>query len=292
MAEPRPMTAEPLPLVGVSRAGIEESELDQIHSIYCGAMLFSRALERIVLESQLLQALGRYIQFNSVFGSGVANLAGEIGSRQDLFQDPQEPVAALMDRSVEVAADIFFAAVDEFGVAATCQRATHRRLAQGTLKAVAQYFGYDSVRLNQTISCDVFTAAATRKVLDGYGVNQPMDDAKIFRAIGFHLSSEILAHHEFHILDTFLRRKFPELVKALERPGTEHERAPVPGYHWIQIHIKLEAEHFALALRAADAALRYYAGAENHACVKHWILCGVEEFAALQSFYLERLLRE
>ena len=34
----------------------------------------------------------RYIQFNSAFGPGLANLAGEIAARQGLFRDPDEPV--------------------------------------------------------------------------------------------------------------------------------------------------------------------------------------------------------
>ena len=62
----------------------------------------------------LLNVLARYIQFNSAFGPGLANLAGEIAARQGLFRDPGEQVRLLADRAADVASDFFHAAVDEF----------------------------------------------------------------------------------------------------------------------------------------------------------------------------------
>src|SRR5712692_4360634 len=94
-----------------------------------GCCTFRKTLERIRDEKELLRMLGRYISFNSVFGSGVASLAGQIGSRQDLFRDSEEALALIADRSVEVAAAIFFAAAGEFG---DRTRRTHRSLAQAT----------------------------------------------------------------------------------------------------------------------------------------------------------------
>ena len=84
----------------------------------------------------LLSVLGRYIQFNSAFGPGLANLAGEIAARQGLFRDADEPVRILADRAAEVGADFFYAAVDEFDDRATPWRDTHRTLAQATVKGM------------------------------------------------------------------------------------------------------------------------------------------------------------
>ena len=39
----------------------------------------------------------------------------EIGARLHLFRDPCEAIEMLADRSVEVAAKVFYAAIDEFG---------------------------------------------------------------------------------------------------------------------------------------------------------------------------------
>src|SRR5206468_1877450 len=78
-----------------------------------------RAFVEAKAPERLLSVLGRYIQFNSAFGAGLANLAGEIAARQGLFRDAQEPLRIVADRSAEVASDFFFAAIDEFDDRAT-----------------------------------------------------------------------------------------------------------------------------------------------------------------------------
>ena len=57
------------------------------------------AFEGAIEPARLLTVLGRYVQFNSAFGPGLANLAGEIAARQGLFVDAQEPVRLLADRA-------------------------------------------------------------------------------------------------------------------------------------------------------------------------------------------------
>ena len=102
---------------------------------------------------RLLSVLARYVQFNSAFGAGVANLAGEIAARQGLFQDRSEPLRLAADRAAEVAADFFYAAIDEFDDRATPWRDTHRTLAQVTIKGAGAFFGYTdrkSTRLNSS----------------------------------------------------------------------------------------------------------------------------------------------
>jgi hypothetical protein len=95
----------------------------------------------------LLSLLARFIQFNAAFGAGLANLAGEIAARQALFRDEEEPVRILADRSAEVAADFFYAAVDEFDDRLTPWRDTHRTLAQATLKGLGAHFGFAQAEL-------------------------------------------------------------------------------------------------------------------------------------------------
>src|ERR1044072_8696400 len=91
---------------------VGREDVSPILETHDGGRTFERALRRRARGGELGRLLGQYIHFNSVFGSGVANLAGEIGARQDLFRDPEEAVSAVADRSVEVAAHIFYAAVD------------------------------------------------------------------------------------------------------------------------------------------------------------------------------------
>ena len=82
---------------------IEREDLDPIVAGHTGNQALVAAFEAAREPAALLSVLGRYVQFNSAFGAGVANLAGEIAARQELFRDPQEPVRLLSDRAAEVA---------------------------------------------------------------------------------------------------------------------------------------------------------------------------------------------
>ncbi|MEK6409791.1 MAG: hypothetical protein AABN34_22935 [Acidobacteriota bacterium] len=269
---------------------IQRSDLEPILAVSTGTHAFARILENITSENDLLPALSRYIYFNSVFGSGVANLAGELAARQDIFRDSSEVLETIADRSVEVAANIFFAAIDEFGDRSTTHRSTHRSLAQAMLKAASHFFRCDPEAFNDLARPNQTTLAAIRKVRDGYCINQIVDEHKIFRAIGFHIGSEILADQEFRILDGFLHAKHRDLVDYLERAeviigGIQHA-----AYLWVRIHTSVEAEHFNVAMVGANYALQYYAGSEGRARVKEWILEGSEEFALVQADFMEHLM--
>ena len=173
--------------------------------------------------------LGRYIQFNSAFGAGLANLAGEIAARQGLFRDAQEPLRIVADRAAEVASDFFFAAIDEFDDRATPWRDTHRTLGQATLKGTGAFFGYTPEQLNDVVRVNAATEAALSQVWEGYGVGTRLEEKRLFSAMGFHTGSEVLADQEFVIIDRALRRDRPDLVHALEAheggdPGPEAQR--------------------------------------------------------------------
>jgi hypothetical protein len=237
----------------------------------------------------LLSLLARFIQFNSAFGAGLANLAGEIAARQALFRDEEEPVRILTDRAADVAADFFHAAVDEFDDRLTPWRDTHRTLAQATLKGLGAHFGYAPAELNDVIRINEATEAARTAVWEGYGVGARLDDHRLFSAMGFHAGSEVLADHEFTVIDRSLRARRPELVQALEAMTVELLGQKHNVYYWIRIHTSVEAEHFQAALQGVNNALRFYAGAEPHARVKGWVLEGFSRFADVQGTFMERL---
>lgn len=276
----------------MSELRIELADLKPALAARDGVGLLGRALRRVSDGDQLLRVLGRYIQFNSVFGSGVANLSGEVGARQDLFRDPSEATEVAADRSADVAAEIFSAAIDEFGGCSATRRSTHRALAQATLKAAAEYFGHQWGALDDAVRVNEATRAAVEKVRDGYGINQSLDERKLMRAIGFHIGSELLADEEFRLLDGYLRAEYPELVTYLERTRVGVNGDSCPAYLWISVHTTVEAEHFADALAGANNALRFYAGAHDPREVKGWVLEGFAEFAAVQAEFMEGLTED
>ncbi len=268
---------------------IAREDLQPVLSVHHGAEALQAAVERAATPPHFLSVMARYIQFNSAFGPGLANLAGEIAARQGLFRDPEEPVTILADRASEVAADFFYAAVDEFDDRATPWRDTHRTLAQATLKGMGAFFGYAPAQLNDVLRLNPATDDAIDRVWEGYGVGAHLEEARLLRAMGFHTGSEILADQEFVVLDRALRARRPELVAALEGM-----KIPILGerhnaYYWIRIHTGVEAEHFDAALKGVNNALRFYAGSASREAVKGWILEGFATFADVQGAFMAHL---
>lgn len=268
---------------------IARENLDPVLRAHRGNQDLERAFEQAGDPRQLLSVLGRYIQFNSAFGAGLANLAGEIAARQGLFRDAQEPLKIAADRAAEVASDFFFAAVDEFDDRATPWRDTHRTLGQATLKGAGAFFGYTPEQLNDVVRVNAATEAAMSRVWEGYGVGTRLEDPRLFSAMGFHTGSEILADQEFVIIDRTLRRDRADLVRALEAMKVEILGQKHNAYYWIRIHTGVEAEHFDAALKGVNNALRYYAGEADPGAVKGWILDGFTRFAGVQGDFMKGL---
>jgi hypothetical protein len=268
---------------------LERSDLEPALAAHDGNRALRAAFEAAREPAALLSVLGRYIQFNSAFGAGVANLAGEIAARQELFRDPEEPVRLLADRAAEVAADFFYAAIDEFDDRLTPWRDTHRTLAQATLKAAAVELGFTPLDIDRLVRIEGPTRESLGQVWEGYGVGRPLDDRRLFQGMGFHTGSEVLADQEFNVIDACLRARRPELVKALETTRVELQGQKHDAYYWIRIHTGVEAEHFDAALRGANRALAYYAGPEDPQAVKAWILEGLARFAGVQAAFMETL---
>lgn len=262
-----------------------QAEISAITASYHSSAAFKRLLEGAAHRPALLPIVARYIHFCSVFGGCQASLAGELAVRQDLFRDLGEP-AALGDNSVEVAAGIFFGAIDEFGDREDQNRRTHRSLAQATLKGLAGYYQCDDATLRAMVLDHAATRDCLARCLAGYGVNLVMDTEKLFRAVGFHLATEILADEEFCLLHDFFRAHRPDLVQYLEQNEVRIGGKVLPAYFWIQRHSVADAEHFAAAVESANLALRYHFPVAQRAQAKQWILDGVRENAQLEADFM------
>lgn len=273
----------------MSDRSVTQQDLEPVLTRHSGNERFRTALEAAQDPPQLIRLMAQYIQFNSAFGPGVANLAGEIAARQGLFQDPEEPLHIAADRAAHVASDFFYAAVDEFDDRATPWRDTHRTLAQATLKALGSFFGYTPEELNDLVRISQATEVAVARVSEGYGIGMRLEEHKLFRAMGFHTGSEILADREFSILDRHLRQARPDLVRALEPMTVEILGERHNAYYWIRIHTGVEAEHFDAALKGVKNALRFYGGAADPATVKSWALEGFAQFASVQEDFMTGL---
>jgi hypothetical protein len=273
----------------MDRPRIAKADLAPVLAAHRGNEALRAAFQAATEPPHFLSVLTRYVQFNSAFGPGLANLAGEIAARQGLFRDPDEPVRLLADRAAEVGSDFFYAAVDEFDDRATSWRDTHRTLAQATVKGVGRFFGYAPAQLDGVIRINLATTAAMDEVSMGYGLGERLTEERLFGAMGFHVGSEILADQEFVIIDRLLKEKRPDMVAALQAMKVEILGEQHNAYYWIHIHTGVEAEHFDAALRGVNSALKFYSGENDPEDVKRFILAGFSRFAAVQTSFMAAL---
>jgi hypothetical protein len=271
------------------RPTIGREDLAPVLDAHRGNAVLRAAFEGAGEPAAFLRTLGRYVQFNSAFGPGLSNLAGEIAARQGLFRDETEPVTILADRAAEVGSDFFYAAIDEFDDRATTWRDTHRTLAQAKVKGAGAFFGYAPEQLNEVLRINEATEQAMRRVWRGYGIGEELSEARLFSGMGFHVGSEILADREFLIIDQVLKEKRPDLVARLRDTKVEILGEKHNAYYWIHIHTGVEAEHFDAALRGVNSALRFYAGKHDLAEVKGFILDGFSSFARVQGEFMDAL---
>lgn len=254
-----------------------------------GNQVFEQMLRQTQTREEFFSDLAQYVEFNSVFGSGVAGLSGKIASRRELFIDRDEPVRAFADRSTFVASRIFYAAIDEFDDRKKGHFDSHRTLAQATLMGVRKFWGLDDATVQRLSLPSRFTSKAVESVRSWYGVGESFTESGLFRGIGFHMGSEILADEEFNILDKVMRDRYPALVAHLEGTQVELLGNRHDAYYWVFIHTSVEADHFEAAAEAANLALRYYHGRNAHSRVIEWILEGVSAFARTQTQFMQDL---
>ena len=267
---------------------LQADDLIPVLNGHHGTDIFSQALRYAREPRAFLRVLGFYIHFNAGFAAGVAGLAAQIAIRHSLFQDVTEQSKILSDRSVEVAAPIFFAAIDEFGNP-TIRQATHRSLAQATFKMAALFFRQDPSILDSELTTNRDIAAIIERVQEGYGVGRMLDEPSLFRAIGFHLASETLAQREFETLDHCLVETQPAFAEYLKTAQVVINERTYPAYFWIQAHSQFEAEHSKAAWKGIEDLFTYYAGANDPAFLKNWILRGFADFAGLQTDFMRLL---
>ncbi|MEM6957083.1 MAG: hypothetical protein AAF411_30175 [Myxococcota bacterium] len=263
--------------------------------------LVKKRVREVVAEaasSRLTTALfvGRYAAWNGLFGSGVASLAAKIGRSQSLFLEPGFPTP-LADRSVLVASYFFDAARDEFDDRDTDHRDTHRCLAQATLAGIVELSDGEPAlqgeALSETLKAPFWLSALRDRVAIGYGHGSADDYADIFRAIGYHLGSELLADHEFSVIDSALREHDGALVEALETKTITIADQPHRCYQWIGIHSGhgggAEADHFEWATQGAQLAFAYVPE-KLHASLRRQLDAGYRAFAADHDEFFEKVL--
>lgn len=241
-------------------------ELEANHDFDAAEGLVDDAIQRAFSNrEQLLLFIGRYTSWNGFFGSGVATLAGKVGRARGVFRSQNQAIDQLADRSVHVASFFFDAARDEFDDTSTPHRDTHRSLAQacvgGLINWVRQERTMSDADVNTLLQDPMWLSALHDRVAVGYGAASPDDLPNIFRAMGYHLGSEVLADREFSLIDEGLRTKAADAHAFLKTQTILLAEEQHDAYHWLAIHSGhgggVECDHFEWAVQGVERGFKY-----------------------------------
>ena len=275
-------------------------ELKGLSSFDAAETRVRRALDESIGDARaFVRFFGRYTSWNGFFGSAVATLAGKIGRCRGLFLDPAQPIKQLADRSVYIASFFFDAARDEFDDRDTVHRDTHRCLAQSTVKGLIDWHAArgaapfeDPAALNALLQEPLWLNTLNTQVAHGYGAGTPDDVPSVFRSIGYHLGSELLADQEFSLIDQTMRERAPDLTEFLRGHKVNIAGQDHVAYQWVSIHSGhgggAEADHFKWATRGARLAFRFVAP-ELHDELRREIHKGFRRFAADHEEFFTRV---
>jgi hypothetical protein len=262
---------------------ISKSDLNQEVSLDKPARQFQDLLHTFGSNPQKwLAFLSAYTTWNRCFGSAVAGLASRIGQSRDAFADSSETHRLLADRSVLVASYFFDAARDEFDDRDTAHRDTHRCLAQACVKGFIEVNGEKGLSAADALVEPAWLRVIQARVFLGYGVGSPVERPFLFRAMGYHLGSEVLADQEFSLIDSTMRQKMPDTVEKMSHHMVDIGGERHNAYQWLRIHSGhgggVEADHFAWAVKGVTTAFAYVP-AEEAAALRDQVLAGFADFA-------------
>lgn len=234
----------------------------------------------------------RYTHFNGYAGPLVTRLASSIGISRDLFKRTDCDIVDEQDYGCEVANKVFCAAIDEYGDHHI--GASHRTAAQATLAHVGLYAGLTTQQRNQYAQLPDWMSGILTATVDGYqGAIGDYD--KLIYSMGFHASSEILAHHEYQIIDRIVRHElantgFDAYIKQLKKDrkqSFDFHGFDIHPWFWISIHGNehgggVEKDHFDLAVDALNMTLDS-APDDQKAYVEQRIRDGFQGFCDVQN---------
>jgi hypothetical protein len=244
-----------------------------------GSNFFSHELEMSDSTEKFVHTLAQYIDFNECFAPAVLNLASRVAASTE-FHDSNffPPIAS--DRGAEIAAHIFFAAIDEYS------KVPHRTLAQHTLVTTCNHFGLNHQIIRKLTQRTTYVHDVRGEVQSAYGFNEPSPDyQRMLFNIGVHVAAEGTAASEFKGLENYISFKHQKLATALE---ISHHHG-LSAFHWIKVHTIVEENHFMRAIDAANLAITYRPSGLNDIEASDIIHSGIQHFQGLQEDFLRKV---
>jgi hypothetical protein len=235
----------------------------------------------------------RFIFYCRTYTTSVPRLAATIGS-SSLFRDPNCFIEEHAERSMDVAAKVFAASIEEF-----CDPKTgvsHRTLSYALLDKMAEYADMSEAEVQQIAESGVWLSDILELVQDGYRAD-PDNLPSLVRAIGFHAATETVGLNECSIIHSviFSEQRNHSFGHFIKNNKIQFQRGVVSPWYWIVIHGTgdtkgLEIEHSDEALQALNRAVKYSSASQEQ--IIEWAAQGFVTFSAVQTAFFEQVQQE
>lgn len=248
----------------------------------------------VVSPEALYLLMQRFVRYSRTYSFMVPVLASVIGE-SNFFHSPTCSISAHAERSMDVAAKVFSASVEEFHDPKT--GVSHRTLAYGLLDQLAEYANLSTDEITRIAADGDWILPLVEQVRVGYQAD-PQNLESLVEAIGFHVATETIGGHEFSIMNSVLfseqrHTAFGQFVR--QRKLEFGQGTVVSPWYWIVIHGTattegVELEHSADALLALNLVVQYTDQSEE--TIIEWAGRGFARFATIQQAFFQRLLAE
>jgi hypothetical protein len=249
--------------------------------------------EAVLSPKALYVFMHRFVHYGRSYSFLVPKLAGAIGASK-LLRDQSCPVSAHAERSMDVAANVLSAAIEEFRDPRT--KVSHRTLSYGLLDTLAEYAKLSDADVNHIAASGDWLAGVLESVSQGYDTTSD-NLSRMVQAIGFHVGAEIVGEHECSIINSvvFSERRDTAFGRFIKQSKLRFQDGVVSPWYWIVIHGTfdtkgVEAVHADDALLALNQVVQYSSASE--AQIIEWADQGFARFNQTQKTFFQSVQQE
>jgi hypothetical protein len=241
----------------------------------------------------LYMFMQRYVRYGRIFSTSVPTLAGTIASSH-LFQDPNCPIHMHAERSMDVAAKVLAASIEEFTDPRT--GVSHGTLSYALLDKLAEYADLSDTEINQIAQSESWLSGILSFVETAYKAESD-DLESIIQAIGFHVATETVGDKEFSIINDvlFSQHRDSNFGRFIRNSKISFPHGTVSPWYWIVIHGTegtkgVELKHSAEAFAALNYITKYSDASEKQ--IIAWAGQGFADFAHIQTRFFKQVQEE
>lgn len=185
-------------------------------------------------EKKLMIFIHNFVDYNIPFSAGAVNFIANLQLSNNFEK-------RMYDASAEIAGLIFESIIDDF-IDGTENRMINKKMALEFRKNSYQILKQKEQSFEPiNFSEQILYTSSKRTYNEAAG-------------LGFHTCSKLLAYKEFNIVNSYLKKNWPDLIQDLESVIIKNRNA----YSWVHLNSVYEEDNANLAFQACEIAKKYY----------------------------------